>query len=179
MDNNKKRVELIFEGKRYIRRDEQWTDSSYIIVSETMQRKLNDAYARTIDLSELCYDELVSEADSFKESSSYLLAISYYEAAIRKATANDIKYILPRVTSCYRRSKQPQKAIKVFSEVKNQYGAGFFSPALLTSAAAAFCDMGEYEKAKKCCDRAFAMSGGRASGELHAVYSRIRKESDL
>ena len=178
MGNESKRIEIVFEGKKYIRRDEQWTDSSYIIVPETLQRKLNDAYAEGIDVSGLFYNTLIEEADRFKESSSYRLAIQYYEEAIKKASQNDIRYILPRITSCYRRSKQPQKAIALFSEIKQKYGSGFFSPALLTSAAAAFCDIGKYKEAKKCIDRAYAMSGGKSSPEMKAVYGRLRKEAN-
>jgi len=179
MGNENKRIEMIFEGKKYIRRGEKWTDSSYIVVPETVQRKLYDAYSESIDISGLHYNSLIEEADRFKESSSYDLAIKYYEEAIRKGSQSDIRYILPRITSCYRLSKQPQKAIALFSEIKRKYGAGFFSPALLTSAAAAYCDMNKYTEAKKCIDRAYAMSGGKSSPEMNAVYGRLRKEANI
>ena len=66
MGNENKRVEITFEGKKYIRRDEKWTDSSYIVVPDTMQRKLNDAYSESIDISGLHYNSLIEEADRFK-----------------------------------------------------------------------------------------------------------------
>ena len=53
------------------------------------------------------------------------------------------------------------------------------TPALLTSAAAAYCDLGDYDRAKKCCDRAFAQLNGKRNGELSAVYGRIKKESHI
>lgn len=177
MSNEK--IELTLEGKKYIRRGEQWTDSSYIIVPETLQRKLNKAYSESINVAHVSYEDLIKEADRFKESSSYKLAIDYYEEALKKATSSDVRYILPRITSCYRHTGQPQKAIEVCSEAKREYGSGFLSAPLLTSMAAAYCDMHKYVEAKKCCDRAYAISGGNASGELRSVYGRLRKEGNI
>ncbi len=61
---------------------------------------------------------------------------------------------------------------------KKKFGNAIISPALLTSVAAAFCDIDEYEKkAKKHCDRAFAMTNGKGAGELSSVYQRFKSKT--
>ena len=53
------------------------------------------------------------------------------------------------------------------------------SPALLTSLSAAYCDVGNYEMARKCANKAYAIQGGSLnySNELSLVYKRIKKEA--
>lgn len=58
---------ITYNGKTYYRRGEKWEDEMHIIVHETLQRNLNDAYSESLDLSKLSYSELVKEADKFKE----------------------------------------------------------------------------------------------------------------
>ena len=65
----------------------------------------------------------------------------------------------------------------MYERLVGQYGGRLLSPALCTSVAAAYCDIKDYKKAKDCADKAYAMSGGKAAGELAAVYGRIRKET--
>ena len=50
--------------------------------------------------------------------------------------------------------------------------------ATLTSIAAAYCDLEEYEKARQFCDIAYAEQGGGTGikTELSLVYQRIEKE---
>ena len=166
---------ITYNGKTYYRRGEKWEDEMHIIVHETLQRNLNDAYSESLDLSKLSYSELIKEADKFKESSSHYLAIRYYEEAVRKGGLNDIKYVFPRITSCYRKKGQAKKAVNLFAEQVHKYGNSMITPALLTSVAAAYCDIEDFEMAKKCCDRAYAMTGGNAGEELQMVYKRLRQ----
>ena len=50
---------------------------------------------------------------------------------------------------------------------------------LLTSLAAAYCDVGDYKRAKYCADRGYFTQGGGQGhkNELALVYYRIRKEA--
>lgn len=155
-----------------------WVDESYITVEGHLQKELNKLYAESLDLADLSADQLIEEGDHFKYSEDWTLAIKYYEEAIKKATKETIAYILPRITSCYRKKNMAYKAIELFSFAKEKFGSGMMSSALLTSAAAAFCDMQEYEKARKCAKRAYAMEKGKAPQELINVFSRIKKEYD-
>ncbi len=48
------------------------------------------------------------------------------------------------------------------------------SPTLLTSIAAAYCDIGDVEEARRMANSARAMQGGNSSKELISVYARIK-----
>ncbi len=171
-------VETIeYEGNRYSRRDGKWVDSRGTIVCENLQKDLNRKFAENIDPKELPLAQCIAEGDNFKNSTSIGLALKFYEAAVAKADRATLSYILPRITSCYRKNGQAQKAIDVLTYASNHFGKDMVTPALLTSAAAAYCDLKDYKRARKCCDRAYAASSGRDEDELSLVYKRIRKES--
>ena len=72
----------------------------------------------------------------------------------------------------------PRKVIDLFSETKRKYGTDFITPVLLTSVAAAYCDLKEYENALRCCKWAYKKFGG-FNPNLSNVYTRIKKESGL
>ncbi len=169
---------VIFEGKEYRRYTEKWVDTNNMTVSEILQDRLNAAFFQTQNLQEMTYDELVEYGNKYKNSGSIGIAIRLFEFASTRADAGNIAGLLPRLTSCYRSQGQPQKAIDLLEYARAKYGERILSGALLTSAAAAYCDLKQYRTARKCCDRAFAMSNGKKSGELSAVYARIRKESN-
>lgn len=82
-------------------------------------------------------------------------------------------------TSCYRRMGQSQKAIDFWMNNKSIFQEFTESVALLTSLAAAYCDVKDYKKAKYCADRAYAAQGGGQGykNELALVYLRIKKEA--
>ena len=171
--------EIIYNGKRFIRYSAKWADSNYMIVHETLQVALNKLYISTLDFSSFGVDELVAEGDKFKQSATYDCAIAFYEKAIDLCGGELLAYILPRITSCYRHLHMAQKAIDLFSYAKNKYGEGFITPALLTSAAAAYCDLKEYQKALQCCRWAYRRLDGNHDPNLSAVFGRIKKESGL
>ena len=65
--------------------------------------------------------------------------------------------------------------MELFVEQFGKYGDSILSSVVLTSVAAAYCDIDNFEMAKKCCDRARAMSGSKTSEELHMVYQRLKQ----
>lgn len=83
------------------------------------------------------------------------------------------------MTSCYRAGNEPEKAVDLCKKAKLKYGNSILSPELLTSVAAAYLDLNEFENGKKCCDRAYAKSNGKASDELKNVYKRLHSEWHL
>ena len=167
---------IVYQGITYRRTGKDWSDMQGFIVHESLQKELNAIYVETIDLFSLSVVEAIEHGDKFKSSSSYALALRFYEYAADRASERDLAVILPRMTACYRKQGHPQKVIDLLEYASKKFGRKMISSALLTSAAAAYCDLREYEKAKKCCNRAFAASGGKGSGELSLVYKRIRKE---
>lgn len=164
-----------FEGRNYTRRKEKWVDSGGLVVCESLQKDLNREYAKTVDPKKLSLEECLAEGDKFKNSSSIGLALKFYEEAVERADAVTMAYILPRITSCYRKNGQPQKAIDMLAYANKTFGKHMVTPTLLTSVAAAYCDLEDYARAKKCCDRAFAAMKGKTSDELSLVYGRIKK----
>lgn len=170
---------LQYRGSIYRRISGKWCDDRNYIVSETLQRELNNEYVAQSysDISHFDTKTLIHEGDKFKECATYNLAIKFYEAACRKCERKDMSYILPRISSCYRKAHQSAKAIEMFSFAKKKFGKDIImTEALLTTVAAAYCDLHEYENAKKCCDIAYARAKGMVGGELRMVYRRIEKE---
>lgn len=83
--------------------------------------------------------------------------------------------------SCLRGKGDPQEAIIIYSKLFYKYGDGFLTSMICTSAAAAYCDLKNYEKALKMCDKAYALQGGGTGelNELSLVYKRLEKETGM
>jgi tetratricopeptide (TPR) repeat protein len=171
--------ELVFKGKKYTRSDSKWVDADNMVVHETMQIALNNFFVEGIDFSLFTIQQLIDEGDKFKNSYTYNLAISFYEKAAERCDEELLQYILPRITSCYRQTKTPHKAVELFKLAKSKYGEGFITSALLTSVAAAYCDLKEYENAMRCCRWAYKRYGGEPDLNLSNVLARIKKESGI
>ena len=165
-----------YNGEVYTRANTKWVDSRKFVVYDGLQNILNQLYLKTLDYSNYSIDELLAEGDKLKESNSYSSAIHFYEKALEGCDETTYKYILPRITSCYRKNNMPRKVIDLFSETKRKYGTDFITPVLLTSVAAAYCDLKEYENALRCCKWAYK-TFGEFSPELSNVWARIKKES--
>ena len=169
---------LEYNGEVYTRRNAKWVDSRNLAVCENLQKFLNHLYLEKLDYSKYTVDELVAEGDKFKESTSYTSAIKFYEKALEDCDEVTYKYILPRITSCYRKNHMPRKVIDLFAETKRKFGTDFITPVLLTSVAAAYCDLQEYENALRCCRWAYK-TFGKFEPSLSNVWARIKKESGL
>lgn len=169
---------LEYNGEVYRRTNTKWVDSRNIVVYDVLQNILNHMYLKTLDYSNYSIDELLAEGDKLKESNSYSSAIGFYEKALEECDETTYKYILPRITSCYRKCNMPRKVIDLFAETKKFFGTDFITPVLLTSVAAAYCDLKEYENALRCCKWAYKTFGG-FNPNLSNVYARIKKESGL
>ena len=169
---------LVFKGQTYTRRNEKWVDSQSMVAPEGLQKDLNREFAKQLNPSLLSLVECVAHGDRFKNSSSTGLALKFYEEAVKKADRNAMAYILPRITSCYRQNGMPQKAIDILAYASNTFGKDMVTPVLLTSVAGAYFDLGDYARAKKCCDRAYAQINGKRSDKLSLVYKRIKKATE-
>lgn len=171
--------EIVYKGKKYTRNNSKWVDADNMVVHETMQITLNSFFIEGIDFSLFTIQQLIDEGDKFKNSYTYNLAIAFYEKAAERCDEELLQYILPRITSCYRQTKTPRKAIELFSYAKEKYGESFITPVLLTSVAAAYCDLKEYENAMRCCRWAYKRYGGELDSNLSNVFARIKKESGM
>ena len=172
-------IQIEYKGDLYRRYGSKWVDYRNFVVHSALQDELNHVYVNNVDLESLTLPELIYEGDKYKESSSYSIAIRFYREALVYADADEVRYILPRITSCYRKTNYPDLAIHLFSLVKKKYSAQIMNSALLTSAAAAYCDMREYKNALICARKAYAKAGGKADENLKGVFERIKHESGL
>ncbi len=170
-------MEIEYQGKRYTKRNAKWVDQSGATVPVSLQRVLDKLVAPPIE--QMGFEEAIEAGDRYKESESYHLALQCFERALTLAdTRWQASFILPRVTSCYRRFGRADRVIAILADAENKYGREILNAALLTSAAAACCDLGDPEKALRYCNRAYAMEkekGRSASGELSNVYERVKR----
>ena len=171
-----------YNGKTYYRNNSKWIDENSMVVPLYLQRILNTLSFQGENMNAISYEEAKLEGDKYKKSETYKLAIKYYEEALKKASnRSQISVILPRITSCYRKNSQPQKVIELLSKTKADYGESIINMALLTSVAAAYCDLGEPENAIRCCRWAYKVlknDNGERSLELANVFTRANKMID-
>ena len=168
---------FLYEGKKYIRYDNYWVNEHYEIAPLIVQTELDKQYANSLSLDSFSVDELIALADEFKKNESYHLAIKHYKEAIMRADIEQCRFIYPRLTSCYRKIGRAQDAVQLMTYIKNKFGLHMITPVLLTSVAAAYCDLHEYENARKCANRAYAILGGKSDPALINVFRRINKEN--
>lgn len=84
-------------------------------------------------------------------------------------------YVLPIYTSVLREMGQPKKAIEAYDKYYKLMGKD--NVVLITSVAAAYCDIDDYDMALKLCNKASALQDGKPiSGELSSVYQRIHNK---
>lgn len=168
-----------YDGEIYYYMKGRFVDSSYIEVEETTKNKLAELFFLKVDYKSLEKDELIAFVKEVKEAEQFNLAkdICLYCLETYKEDVCLIKNILPIITSCYRMCGQPEKAISVSKEFALSFK--YESVAFLTSLVAAYCDIKDYENAKRYAKKAYARQGGGTGEktELSLVFMRIKKEA--
>lgn len=148
-------------------------------IPKAVSVELNRAYVASVAFEDMDYSEALREGDLFKENGEYGYAVRFYERAADAAVSFwQASSVLPRITSCYRAIGRPEKAIELFAKTKRDFGEKMMNEALLTSAAAAYCDMEQPENAIRCCNFAFSRLREREKKpgeELINVYTRAKR----
>lgn len=168
-----------FEGEVYYINKNIFYDSCFMQVSKEVSTKLAAHYLKDVDINTLHRDQLLEHIKKLKNMEEYAACVSaIYKGLKIYQDIPLIKDVLPILTSCYRFMGRPQDAISVAKEYLRDYECG--SIPLYTSMAAAFCDVGNYEEAKKYAGVAYAQQGGGVGykNELSLVYERIHREFD-
>ncbi len=111
----------------------------------------------------------------FRQMGDHWRSIKFYEWAIAgDPYRKEIRWMLPGLSSAYRKVNMPEKAVML----KERFPMHLSGHAVLfTSQAAAYSDMGDLKNAKRCAARAYAIYKERGAvipEELHAVYRRIK-----
>lgn len=165
----------IYDGEKYYYKNGKWLTSTYTSAPLAIVSKLNQLLIKNEDLGGNNYDELITIIDGARMSDNYQLAAQALEVAIRIASEDDIRKLLPRLTSNYRKLGRSQTAIDISKAYTDQYGKKVWSAALFISIAAAYCDIDNYETARKFANLAQSISGMESSPELISVYKRIKQ----
>lgn len=154
-------------------------DSSFILLSGVDTAKVSSAYFKNIEYKDMTVQSQLDLIKKLKKAKRFGTAIKVAELifAENNKSKGVIKMVLPMLTSIYRELSKPEMAIEFAEEYLNVLDCG--SLALYTSLAAAYCDVGDFDKAKSS-----AMKGGKYRSktkrdfcELDMVWFRIDNET--
>lgn len=178
MNNNRKIEKITYNGDTYYFFDGKIVDECFIIPSENVQAAVANVFFSQINYKFLPLNEVKEFMMSCKDNGAldiaYRAGLYYLEE--RDFTTQEVRMILPIFISVCRKKGKVTEAIE-YAERYIVKTSAYCSPALLTSLAAAYCDKGEYIKARDICNKAYAMQGGSVgfTNELSLVYKRIDK----
>lgn len=161
---------VIFREKQYIWTGEDWYEAgSYLLPPASIVSQLNRKLTEFLADNDRQITErgaLINSAIAAREAGQYQRA----ERLIRRALSQSPQdqSLLAVLSSILRARGFPQQAID-----ETNCGVPINNPALLTSRAAAFCDLRLWERAKAEVGRALAIEG---SEEAFNVVHRIKAE---
>lgn len=170
---------IVYEKGTYYFNDGVVYDENFIAVPSGESKKILRDYYRGDDYKNLGEADFLARLKNLKAGELFGECLEAIDFGLAKfcGSTNFYRIVLPMVTSCHRMAGNPQKAIDFWNENKaicSEYASG----PLMTSLAAAYCDVGNYELAKKFANRAYAIQGGSKdyATELSLVYQRIKNE---
>jgi tetratricopeptide (TPR) repeat protein len=151
--------EIVWEGQRYVLAESGFYNArTFLKAPETVQQHLKSAYVRQL--------QQASENDrnptfllnysGIAKNLGYLdLALKFVQRVLEFEPRN--VFAVAKASSMLRKKGQPQKALAVTNRIpENQQGH-----VLLTTRAAALCDLGRYHEAMTVIRRALALLRGR------------------
>ena len=169
--------EITVNGETYRQINGKWVDSTYLVPPMDVLREILKSEVNLHSIEECTMDELI---DSFNKLRNYELigeaeavAQELYERFSACRDIDRLRWILPIRTSMLRSLDQSRSAIELYRCALDNYGKDIDSAPLLTSVAAAYCDVSDYDTAKQFAGKALALGGYTL--ELTKVYARINK----
>ncbi len=161
------RHELALEGRTYTWNGAHWLDNRGCTVPLATAAKLDQLLMPILQEEDQATSEpleLTRMARRAREAKQMQRALSL----ARRALELDPSCLGAAAVLCavHRECGNPRKALAETDHISKSH------PALLTSRAAAMCDLERWEDAKRTLARALAME---ASGEAFAVVARIKK----
>ena len=173
-------IKLIFNEEEYNYDNGRIYDENYMELPTIKAKEVLAYYYSKVDYKNFNEQELFQHIKKLKTSEmcNECLEVVNYGLDKFSNSFNFYKMTLPIIKICYRSIGQPQKAIDLWMKDREIIKSCLSVP-LLTSLAAAYCDVENYVSAKKFADRAYAMQGGGLDykTELSLVYKRIQKET--
>ena len=175
-----KPIKIIYENAYYYLYGNNIVDENFLTVPEPLAKKIATLYFGEISYEKLTQQELLNYIKQAKETGEYSLAYSATKFGLDKFCENTdfVKTLLPIMTSLSRKADKSAEAIE-YAEKYLSLSKAYISVPLLTSMAAAYCDLKDYNKALKVCNYAYKLQGGGVGykNELSLVYKRIIKET--
>ena len=167
---------IVLDGETFYFEKGKLYDSSFIETPSATSEQILARYFETIDYKALEESDFLEYVKNLKRADINHTCLEAIEYGQKKFSDSVGFYttVFPIITSCYRNIGMPEKAIRFWMENKEIFKSCLSVP-LLTSLAAAYCDVGNYELALKCAKRAYALQGGSKNyaTELSNVYHRI------
>ena len=117
------------------------------------------------------------EGDDAKKHKDYYAAIVSYHKAFELIDPERAKYLIAKVTSCYRRINRPQSAVDFYMKALNRFGKIAVDHVVLTSVSGAYGDLKKWDKALECANYACELNEGVITDYLEAVMGRISYNS--
>ena len=168
-----KNIKITLDGREYKWDWKKWIDlESYMIPSLEIINKLDNLLNNQPDLMEYFTGisnvyELNKIASDLKDSNNYVLSRRVIDIILTIYPHNS--YTLAILCSLLRKQGKPREAIDLTNSYENS------NAALFTSRAAAFCDLDEWQQAKKEVGKALAMTSNyKDKQEAFNVVARIR-----
>lgn len=164
-------------GMRYYIINKKIVDEHYLVPpKDELIAIYNDIIKYRDDLTnEQLYDFAIGAKENGCYNSALEIVMELQSVAMKNSDFSQIRKLTPIITSLFRSLSDSQQAIDYYETMRTKFGDFILSAALLTSIAAAHCDLRDYTTAKKFADRAYAKGGW--SIELTSVYSRIKNEA--
>ncbi len=173
-----KKIEIEYDNEIYYFINNKFLDSSYLQVPDAIGLELARIYFSKMDYKSMSTLELLEYIKSIKQSNYTYKLEETCEYGLEKFFNDEyfIKSVLPMYLSVLRIQGKPQKAIEVGQRYRL---ATYTSVPFFTSLAAAYCDIQDYDNARKYANIAYAMQNGGQGyqTELSLVFARIKKET--
>ena len=112
-------------------------------------------------------------ADGAMERKDYNLAVRIYSNVFAIEEAQGVKYLLPRISACYRRLKRSGAAITFYEKAVSKFGNDIIDKVVLTAISSAYGDVNNWDEALRCANRAVALNDGVIDEYLENVLGRI------
>ena len=111
--------------------------------------------------------------DKEKKLGNYNKAINSYIKAFETVNPNGAKYIVAKISSCYRKINRPQSALNFYNQARNLYGDYVVDYVVMTTIAGAYGDLKKWSEALNYANYACELNDGVVDKYIEAVLNRI------
>lgn len=141
-------------------------------INEKITEKREEIEKKNLEIEKI--NKTLAKPENDNDTNFWTKREKALEAGAEKASLEEMKIILPMITSNLRRLGMIDKVIEYGEAYIRVYKSAIYSQALFTSIGAAYADREDYVRAKEYADKAYAYSGGKGAPELSALYGRIK-----